>query len=58
MWYDSVVMWGRTERAALILTLAALLVAGAGCGARTVRTMEVTGYCGCGDCCGWERGRC
>ena len=28
-----------------------------GCaGQRGVRTMEVTGYCGCGDCCGWERG--
>ncbi len=23
---------------------------------RVSKTMEVTGYCGCGDCCGWERG--
>lgn len=22
----------------------------------TVRQMEITGYCGCGKCCGWERG--
>lgn len=27
-----------------------------GCGGKTVRPMEVTGYCGCGKCCGWERG--
>ena len=28
-----------------------------GCGPSVVvRRMEVTGYCGCGQCCGWERG--
>ncbi len=28
-----------------------------GCGPKvTVRKMEVTAYCGCGECCGWERG--
>jgi hypothetical protein len=36
--------------------LAVLLLGGTGCGVRTVRTMEVTGYCSCGDCTGWERG--
>ncbi len=28
----------------------------AGCAEPQLRTMEVTGYCNCGDCCGWERG--
>ena len=23
---------------------------------KTIKQMEVTGYCGCGKCCGWERG--
>jgi hypothetical protein len=44
------------EAAGLVVMVAVLLLVGAGCGARTVRTMQVTGYCGCGDCCGWERG--
>ncbi len=34
-----------------------LLVLIAGCAHPTiVRRMEITGYCGCGKCCGWERG--
>jgi 3D (Asp-Asp-Asp) domain-containing protein len=46
-----------------LLLLAALLLLGTGCAsirpprgvpARTV-TMEATGYCNCGSCCGWER---
>ena len=37
-------------------TLLALLLCASGCSAPRVRTMEVTGYCGCGQCCGWERG--
>ncbi len=29
----------------------------AGCAtSQQVRTMEVTGYCNCSQCCGWERG--
>jgi hypothetical protein len=29
-----------------------------GCGkGKVVRQMEVTAYCGCGECCSWERGR-
>ncbi len=27
-----------------------------GCAAKKTRIMEVTAYCGCGSCCGWERG--
>lgn len=27
-----------------------------GCAAKQTRVMEVTAYCGCGSCCGWERG--
>ena len=27
-----------------------------GCSKHIVRKVEVTGYCGCGKCCGWERG--
>ena len=34
-----------------------LLVAVGGCGKhRIAHNMEVTGYCGCSQCCGWERG--
>ena len=47
----------RRARSAVRVTVAVLLLAalGAGCGARTAR-MEVTAYCGCGACSGWERG--
>ena len=34
----------------------ALIVALTGCGHKLVKKMEVTAYCGCGDCCCWERG--
>jgi len=27
-----------------------------GCARMETRMMETTGYCGCGKCCGWERG--
>jgi len=37
------------------LLLACLVVSG--CAGNNVRRMEVTAYCGCGQCCGWERGR-
>jgi hypothetical protein len=39
-----------------VSVLAAILLA-AGCAARPVsRPMETTAYCGCDQCCGWERG--
>jgi hypothetical protein len=37
-------------------TLVFLCLLVAGCTARTIRHAEVTGYCGCGACTGWERG--
>ena len=42
-----------------LLLLFIILAAGLyGCGPKvTVRKMEVTAYCGCGQCCAWERGR-
>ena len=33
-----------------------LLLAAGGCARHENRLMEVTAYCGCGKCCGWERG--
>ena len=43
------------KASAVILILMALL---AGCAAahRETRVVEVTAYCNCGKCCGWERG--
>ncbi len=40
-----------------VCILFVLLVTGLhGCANKTVRKMEVTAYCGCGECCNWERG--
>lgn len=44
-------------RRVISLGVLAILLCGSGCAEPRVRTMEVTGYCGCGQCCGWERGR-
>jgi 3D domain len=38
------------------IALLLLLAIAPGCASRTVRTMEVTAYCGCGKCSGWYRG--
>lgn len=46
----------RLPRALVLLPLALLLCSAAGCAPRVVRQMEVTAYCGCGQCCSWERG--
>ncbi len=43
-------------RAALSCLLLVLVPSISGCATRTVRQMEVTAYCGCGECTGWERG--
>ena len=42
----------------MIFPLMLMLVAlSSGCaGKQVVRPMETTAYCGCGECCGWERG--
>ncbi len=39
-----------------VFVVVLLLFAVGGCASRTVRRMEVTGYCGCSKCTGWERG--
>jgi hypothetical protein len=47
----------KLARASMILLLAGILSGVSACGPSGVtRKMEVTGYCGCGECCGWERG--
>jgi len=40
----------------LLLTALLALSLLAGCAKPRLKRMEVTGYCGCGQCCGWERG--
>jgi hypothetical protein len=43
----------------IIPLLTIILISGillTGCASTTTRTMKATGYCGCGQCCGWERG--
>jgi hypothetical protein len=39
-----------------VLLAALLVISGTGCSGTVTRRMEVTAYCGCGKCCGWERG--
>lgn len=38
------------------LVLAGLLAGLCGCAHKVEKAMEVTAYCGCGQCCCWERG--
>ncbi len=38
------------------LFLVFLFLLPAGCAGYQTRIMETTAYCGCGSCCGWERG--
>jgi hypothetical protein len=41
----------------MLLLLSLLLLLSAGCAKQPTATlMEVTAYCGCSSCCGWERG--
>ncbi|MEN8142329.1 MAG: 3D domain-containing protein [Thermodesulfobacteriota bacterium] len=48
---------GPIKRMVLCCLVLVLLQATAGCAAKPVsRVMETTAYCGCGSCCGWERG--
>lgn len=46
----------RALRAIAWLVLLALALAVSGCASQQVRRMEVTAYCGCGECTHWERG--
>lgn len=43
------------KRVVLLFLLFCMLLFGCAKEPRVIR-MEVTAYCGCGDCCGWERG--
>lgn len=48
----------RLKSVAVCILFILLLTGLYGCGkAKVVRQMEVTAYCGCGDCCSWDRGR-
>lgn len=38
------------------LLLIMIMALSYGCASKIVKNMEVTAYCGCGECCGWERG--
>ncbi len=38
------------------LVLVFVLLLSAGCARMETRVIETTAYCGCGKCCGWERG--
>ena len=41
----------------IIITMCVMASLFMGCGTgKIVKRMEATGYCGCGECCGWERG--
>lgn len=39
-----------------LLLLCVSLTLLSGCASHKTRIMEVTAYCGCGECCSWERG--
>lgn len=45
-----------TEALGLLLLAVWMGAAVVACGPTVTRQMEVTAYCGCGKCCGWERG--
>ena len=41
----------------VIIPLFAAILFLSGCGpSKEIRTIQVTAYCGCGSCCGWQRG--
>lgn len=42
--------------AARLLLLAGLACFASGCATAYVHQVEATAYCGCGQCCGWQRG--
>ena len=47
----------QAKRFILSLLMLIVLQTATGCAAKPVsRIMEITAYCGCGECCGWERG--
>ena len=47
----------RSIKFKIIYSFIAVLIIGLyGCSQKVVKRMEATAYCGCGDCCCWERG--
>ena len=49
-------MGNSLKRFLLSVFALALLLGGVGCARHEVRVMEATGYCGCKECCDWQRG--
>ena len=47
---------GRSLRVTPLIPVAVCLLSALGCRHAEQREMLVTAYCGCGECCGWERG--
>ena len=46
-----------TVRHSILCLMLLLVTLSFGCASKQiVRPMETTAYCGCGECCGWERG--
>ena len=55
--HSGIVLKSRVRHLCLLLMLALYCVSCATAGRNSVkRTMEITAYCPCGECCGWERG--
>ncbi len=47
-----------TRMMTIALLIFILIITATGCGpSKITRHMRATGYCACGECCGWERGR-
>lgn len=47
---------GDAARRIALLVLVLFALAAGGCATARTQRMEVTAYCGCGECCDWERG--
>ena len=46
----------RSSVLAVMVLLGLLIIGISGCAPQHSRVLLTTGYCGCGQCCGWERG--
>ena len=49
-------MRSRSEMIRACFLLTVLVISLSGCARHETRIIEATAYCGCGDCCSWERG--
>jgi len=50
------VMYAFMKKFFICFLLAGMIAGPTGCSHKIVKNMEVTAYCGCGECCCWERG--